>query len=489
MRRLLELLPLLEGDDADQLTVRLAALAGQLRLEQLNLFLDRDLPQRAKAALLLGLAQSQLRQGNLAEAQSTLEQVRQSGEAQALNQGITRLAEQIKAARETAPRAVGVILPLSGPYQKFGRRVLAAVQLGLGLFTPGGGKPPTLYIGDSKGQPAAAAAEVRRLVERHKVSAIIGPMTISSSLAASLEAERLKVPLINLSLAREITKGKPYVFQNAVLPAEQIQALLNELMDKQQVRRIAALAPRNNYGKGFVAELGRQLNLRGGKLVHALYYETKQVDFSSQIRTLLKLPPGRYRPGQPGSPRPKIDFQAVFVPDAPQRAGMVLSQLIYFDVTKVWLMGTSLWHSDSLLKLLRMPKRHLQYMVFPVIYDHRRPSPLVKRFSSEFSSATGVEPSALEARAFDAGHILRSIFDRPQPPRTREDLRTALAGLRQVQGVCGPLSVSSDRRVYWKLRLYKASEDGFVPLAPQEEKAAKPAAAEPRQPPAASVAR
>jgi hypothetical protein len=44
-------------------------------------------------------------------------------------------------------------------------------------------------------------------------------------------------------------------------------------------------------------------------------------------------------------------FRRGFIPDAPKKAGLVIPQLAYYDIRDVYLLGTNLWNSKTLLEM------------------------------------------------------------------------------------------------------------------------------------------
>ena len=93
-----------------------------------------------------------------------------------------------------------------------------------------------------------------------------------------------------------------------------MQAVLDEAMTNRGLTRMAVLAPETPYGRGFERLFTREVENRGGKVVRTVFYNPQAVDFTAEVKRLVKLPPGRYRPGHPDSPKPVIDFDAVFIP-------------------------------------------------------------------------------------------------------------------------------------------------------------------------------
>lgn len=472
--RLSVLTPTLEAD----LPGRLAQAAGRAAPADLEPFLGRPLPPVLNAALMLGMARSFMAAGRLDEAQSELANLRGHAAAEALAPQMADLERELGQARQVSPMAVGAVLPLTGTYAAHGRRVLAAVELGLGLFDPAQTKSPTLYIEDSQGDPRVAAEAVDRLAKERKVMAIIGPMGAAASLAAARQAQQLGVPLMALSQVEGITRAGDFVFQNFFTPQDQVKALLAEVLQARGQTRLAVLAPDNDYGRGFARVLAREAGQGGGSVVRSVFYKTDQTDFTPWVKELVRLPPGNYRPGLPDSPRPVIDFQALFMPDAPPRVAMLAPQLTFYDVNGVTLMGTSLWYSRSLVE---QAGRYLTGALFPDAFNPTAQRPEVERFAREFREAMGSPPNLLDAQGYDAALLVRSLLSRPEPPRTRQAFREALSGLAGVDGVCGPLTVSPDREVTKPLTLFIITGSGMHPLteanrinAPGKEAAASP---------------
>ena len=447
---------------ARQAAEKLSQAAARVSSSELSRLLAGARMPQVRIALMLGMCRSLVREGRLDQAGRVLARLRRLPGVESWQEQLRELEDQLGQARVVNPRSVGVILPLSGPYRAQGQAVLAAVELGLGLFSPGAANnPPILHIEDSKSDPAAAAQAVSRLVQQQRVAAIIGPLGTATSLAAARRAQRLGVPIITLTPVPGVTRAGEFVFQNFITPQEQVQALLRAEMELIGNRRFAVLAPRNTYGKGFTRLFSHEVTRRGGQVVRTVFYDPAKTDFTAEVKALAQLPPGRYRPGRPDSPKPVIDFQALFIPDGARRAGTLASQLAYWDVVGVDLLGTSLWHSPQLLEI---GGRYLRRSLFPDAFDPDSKDPVVVRFVHEFYGSLGREPNLLEAHGYDAALLLRTLLQGYQPPRTRRELRDALADLKGVSGVCGRLSVGPRRRVLKELTLFTVRAGAFRPV-------------------------
>ena len=458
------LVNLLEASSQEEVDPRLDevfSLASGRSSKEMKPLLDRVENPGLRGALFAAMVKVHLTEGNITAAQELLGRLMPDPLAARWHDHLNSYDQVLQRARLVSPRAVGIILPLSGKYAQTGYRVKAAIQLGLGLFGTTAAHPPTLHIADSKSNPAAAAEAVTDLVRNHRVAAILGPMQVSTSLAAAQRAQELKVPMISLSPVQGVTKTGEYVFQNFFSPLEQVEAILDEHQANYGEISIAVLSPDNRYGRGFVSLLEQLLAQRGAKPVRMVFYDPKTTDMSPQIKKLAKLPPGNYKTGEKNAPRPVIDFKAIFIPDGPERVGMIAPLLAYWDVVGIDLLGTNLWHNQ---RLISAASTYLEKSIFPDAFDPDSIQPKTAAFVKEFSAAMGSKPNVLDAHGYDAANLLRTLITTVNPPRTREALRLELSALADVEGVCGKLTVAEDRRVRKKLTLLTIKDGGFAPF-------------------------
>jgi ABC-type branched-subunit amino acid transport system substrate-binding protein len=458
------LLNLLEASGQQEVEARLDevfTLASGRSSKEMKPLLDRVENPSLRGALFAAMVRVRLTEGDITGAQELLSRLMDDPLAARWRDQLSAYDQELQRARLVSPRAVGIILPLSGRYAKTGYRVKAAIQLGLGLFGTTAAHPPTLHIADSKSDPAAAADAVTDLVRNHRVAAILGPLQVSTSLAAAQRAQELKVPMISLSPVQGVTKTGEYVFQNFFSPLEQVEAIVDEHQANYGEISIAILSPDNRYGHGFVRLMEQLLTQRGAKPVRKVFYDPKTTDMSPQIKKMVKLPPGNYKTGEKNAPRPKIDFKAIFIPDGPDRVGIIAPLLAYWDVVGIDLLGTNLWHDR---RLISAAATYLEKSIFPDAFDPDSTQPKTAKFVKEFSAAMGSRPNVLDAHGYDAANLLKALITNVNPPRTREALRLELSSLVDVQGVCGLLTVGADRRVRKKLTLLTVQNDRFAPF-------------------------
>ena len=148
--------------------------------------------------------------------------------------------------------------------------------------------------------------------------------------------------------------------------------------------------PKDKYGNVFMQTFTTLVPELGGKVTDIRSYKPGQVDFAGQIKPMIK---GYRTKGKDGKmltvsnankeKRNKLyraitNFDALFIPDSPKTVAMIAPQLKYHGIGSVMLMGTNLWHSDSLLSAAP----YIQGAIFTNGLDPQREK--VKRFCEQY---------------------------------------------------------------------------------------------------------
>ena len=113
--------------------------------------------------------------------------------------GRTALRGRGEAARRPAraltfvrPNVLGVAVPLSGNYKRWGDAILQGVSLALE------GSGVKVAVRDTRGEPAGTAAAIEALVLEEGAIAVVGGVTNAEGEPAAAAAEELQIPLLSL---------------------------------------------------------------------------------------------------------------------------------------------------------------------------------------------------------------------------------------------------------------------------------------------------
>lgn len=446
-----------DTEDIEQLSEidqELAELVGE-RLNDAELAgLTRKLPRGpVYDRVLLTLARRQLERGDYGMALDTLDRLPQL--LRPVDDATrARLRARALAGSESTSYAIGLALPLSGPYSGFGQSVLRAVALALGIYDD----PPTNFdviVRDTRGDPARAADAVHSLIGED-VSVIIGPLRSVSALSAAPWAERAQIPMITLASRPDVSYLGDYVFRLGVDGQAQARTLAECAIDELSYERFAVLYPDDDYGRGFKNAFWEEVEARGGEIVGVEAYASGAVDVQSEIRKLVGLEymtdeeralvteRDRLRKRRTQNEEaladpnfaelpPYVDFDALFIPDVAKKVGLILPQLRFYDVRDVTYMGPRDWNDPE---LLRIAGRDAKGSVFVDGFWAEDPSPEGQAFVSRYRKAYGKLPDAAAASAWDAAVLLRQLIEREGHLSSRR-LRDALLRVHDFGGVSG----------------------------------------------------
>jgi ABC-type branched-subunit amino acid transport system substrate-binding protein len=346
--------------------------------------------------------------------------------------------------------AIGVLLPMTGRYEAFGTLVKRGIDLALKLHNSS--KTPLRVIyRDTEGDPTRARKEAVALANEERVMAILGPLTGSASIAASVSAQQNETPLLALSQRASIPEVGPYIFRNSLTSRLQVRALARYAILQKGLRSFGVLAPDSRLGREMAELFSEEVLKLGGLVIDEQSYPEDANDFRNQILHLMGKPAEREKVDYlqkseeellddlflPDLPEyPATTFDALFLPDYADRIGLIAPQLAFYGIQDLPLLGINGWNSPDLLPLAG---RYVEGAVFVDGFFLDSPYPFVKEFIDIYVDTYGEEPSILEAQAFDSANILFGQLSNANVT-DRSSLRSAIANLQNYPGVTGATS-------------------------------------------------
>ena len=399
---------------------------------------------------------------------------------------------------EVRPNVVGCLLPLSGPFALYGQEVLNGLELGFDIFQENEESLSSmeLVIRDTEGNPETAIEAIKELAVKERALVTIGPLISKVAEGVVEKAQELGMPIITLSQSDAITKKGEMVFQNCLNPEDQLRSLVNKVMGEMGLKRFAILYPANSYGKYFMNKLWDKVELNEGVITAVESYDPKSTDFAVEIKKMVGLFYPRPKPNIEEEEEEKeedkeqleqkmeelkveaevkaeeqdleeelepiVDFDAVFIPDSYERAGLIASQLAYHDVLGVTLLGTNLWNSP---KLIDIAGRYVHGAIFPSGFFSGSGYIGVDSFVEQYRASFGQEPQFLAAIGYDTIRVVKEILkEKGNNIKTRENFRSALAGNKYFDSVTGPMFFDDERRAKRDPLLLTISGRNFFPM-------------------------
>lgn len=331
---------------------------------------------------------------------------------------------------------IGVVLPLTGRFAKFGEESLNGVLLAAGVFEaspPPGTSTIRLLMRDTGSGPEAAGAAVAELAADPSVIAVIGPLLAEESESAASVAENASLPLLTLSAKAGPAAPGTHVFRFGATAHAEAEALAEYTIKVQGLNRFGVLYPEDAYGRGLRDLFEQAVQARGATVKYAIGYEPHTRDLSGPVREVL---------GPPGKPGVAPSIDALFVPDTREKGALAAQALAAAGAGRVRLLGTRGWQSPD---LLRLGGTAIEGAIFTEPFDPGSSSPTVTDFSRRYHMSHGRTPDVMAAQAYDATRVLLAAL--PPGSTSRQELEERIRHVHGYPGASGSITLQEDGSV------------------------------------------
>lgn len=388
------------------------------------------------------------------------------------------MLDQLEAVRRVEPRTIGVVLPMTGKYSAISQKTLRGIQMGLGLYNnyPSSFK---LAVIDSEGNSDNSRRGVEKLVKEDNAIAIVGSVLSKTAPAVAAKSQELGVPSLALSQKAGITEVGQNVFRNSLTSEMQVRYLVKTAMEEQGMRKFAILYPNDLYGVEYANIFWDEVLARGGSIVSAQSYSTKETDFRDPIQRLVgtyylearsdeyKMRLNEWMKSQtrkssrntpPDDLLPAVvDFDGIFIPDSAKAMGQISAMLSFNGVKSVKLLGTNLWNVSGIAK---RAGHFSSQLLFVDSFVSNEPRFTGSAFVRDYKTIFNEDPGIFEIQAYDAALLLRQLIS--QGNTSRESLSRALAEVKDFPGAVGPLSMTSEREIMRPLVALSLDSQGNI---------------------------
>ncbi len=421
-----------------------------------------------------------------------------------------QIVERIARFTFVRPNVIGVAVPLTGNYKRWGEAIVEGVTLAVE------GSNLRVVSRDTRGEPDGAARAMEALVLQEGAIAVVGGVTNADAERSAAAAEELAVPFFSLSKQEGITDAGPHVFQNMLTARMQARALVELAMGRRGMKRFAIMYPSITYGVELANAFWDEVEARGGEIRAAETYAADRTtftplvkdmvgklylddrgDYQAQVRDIVekeKDPFRRHKALEKAREKlaPITDFDAIFIPDFAKNVKLIAPALAVEDVVTatcdpeavkkimkltgradlnaVQLLGSNGWGGDPNL-VDTAPGgagRHVRCGIYVDGFFAGSARPETKRFVEAFGQRfAGQTPTILEASAYDAARMARQVLEQSRA-QTREEVRDGLAALRGFKGATGDITMGPKRTPEKELFFLTIDATGLRELTREE---------------------
>jgi len=335
---------------------------------------------------------------------------------------------------------IGEYGSMTGDNSSFGIQNDAGVKIAVDEVNAAGGVTVAgkkykidIKLEDDQSKSENAETAVKRLIDQQNVTAIIGEVASSCSIAGGNICQRSGVPMISPSSTNiKVTQIGDFIFRVCFLDSYQAAVDARFAIDPNGLNAKKAAIFTNkdqSYSTGFRDEFEKAFTKYGGTIVAKQTYSDKDNDYRGQLTALKAASP-----------------DVILVPGYYKDASTIAKQARELGIN-VPLLGGDGW-SDS--KLLELGGKAVDGCYFSDHMSIKDPKPVVQEFvkayKAKYASDTKMEkePSTMAALGYDDAKILFAALTRSKS-LDKKDIRDAIAATSGYQGVTGSITINKDR--------------------------------------------
>lgn len=328
---------------------------------------------------------------------------------------------------------VGLIATMSGELFRYGHDAMEAARFAVREANDQGGVPlgpgvnaprarVRLYTEDSRHDPEAAIQAAQRLLDKDRVSAVIGPAFSSLADEVARQAQKQRVPMITpFATLNNLTRGRDFVFRIPDPNAAQGRALACYAANTLNANSAAVLYDASNvYSEELDSVFTESFTAQGGRLTANTAYGAGERSFRGPLKTILA-----------GDP------DVVFLPNTYKAVMMQVSLLRRLGYDKTILGGDS-WKGREIEGL-----PEFENTVFIDHWFRGMPTPGNREFTAAYERELRHPPTEMAALTYDA---FGALFTAARAARSTdpEAIATALVSMDAYAGVTGTLDFTKE---------------------------------------------
>ena len=317
---------------------------------------------------------------------------------------------------------------LTGAQATFGQSTSNGLKIAIAEVNEAGGingHKVQLVEYDTKGDPKEAATVVTRLCTKDKVTAVIGEVASTLSLAGAPICQAASIPMISPSSTNEkVTQQGDMIFRTCYIDAFQGLVCAKFARDTKGFKTAAVLLDQGQaYSVGLAEEFVKNFKAMGGTIVSQQQYNTGEADYTATLTAIRGTSP-----------------DVIFVPGYYTDVANIAIQARKLGITAP-LLGGDGWDSA---KLTEIGGKSIEGSFYANHASPDDPSPALQAFVAKYKDEYGATPDALAALGYDSGKLLFDALKR-SGGKGGKDLAAAIGATKDFPGATGSITIDANR--------------------------------------------
>jgi branched-chain amino acid transport system substrate-binding protein len=244
---------------------------------------------------------------------------------------------------------------------------------------------------DTQSQPGVAKALAQKAVDENAY-VVMGPVFTGSIMVSMAETRRAEIPNFTGGEGASITQqGNPYIFRTSFTQSTAMPKIANYIRDAVKAKSVDVIYVNNDFGKGGLDLIKKELEARGIKVPNTLSTEPGQLDFSAAV----------IKAKQSGS-------DAVFVYSNEEESARALRELRKQGYTKP-IIGETVLTSQ---KVIELAGEAANGAVAHVGLTADAPQPLIKKFNDAFLAEYKTKSDHNGLKGYSGMYIVKAVTEK-----------------------------------------------------------------------------
>lgn len=350
---------------------------------------------------------------------------------------------------------IGVITPMSGRGADWGRMQKQGVEMAVQEINAKGGVKGIkfeLLIEDDKGDPKESATVAKKFASNEKIKVVLGGFSSAVSFADAPIFQKARLPfIVSLGSHPKIPDEGTYIFQNSTTQLDESPAAAWYCIKKLGAKKIALIHVNDDWGRSVREYFPKAVGKMGGEMVAIEAYTPGEMDFRNLLIKLKALNP-----------------DALYCAFQLAESGQLALQAKELNV------GFPFFYSGGAQSrtFLKLAGAAAEGKVLTTSVAEGDPDPVAQDFLKRFRSNFNEVPTVFSAYIYDSVYLVAKAIESVRGEITRDSIRDALAGLKNVPSCLGGLLSAEPNRHFGPRKIcYCVVKDGeFVFLTAPDPK-------------------
>lgn len=331
-------------------------------------------------------------------------------------------------AAEQKVLTIGFTAPLSGRAAEYGRMQKQGVEFAVQEINAKGGIKGIKFevvTEDDKLDPKEAANIAKKFGSNEKIKVVVGGAGTSPAFAAAPIFQKEKLPfIVSLASNPKIADEGTYIFQNCTTQLGESPATAWYAVKKLGAKKIALIHSNDDLGRSVRDYFPQAVKKMGGEMVAIDAYTPGEIDFRNLLIKIKDL-------------NPDVLYCSV---QAAESAQFVL-QAKELNVKFPYFFGGG----TAGKAFLQLAGAEAEGKVMTTSLADGDPNPVVQSYIKRFKAQFNEPPSIYSLYIYDSIYLIANAVKSIRGEVTRDSIRDALAALKNVPCVLGPMSAEPNR--------------------------------------------